>query len=190
MTRCSVHAVRAVELGVTDLETATRFFTDVWNLAPASSTNESVDLRGTATFHHILTLHRAPHAGVIRIVLDARDRATTDALYEQVRSVGAPVDGVPRMLEWSGGAYGFGCKDPEGRSFAIVSGVADHLLVETDHDAVVGAVATQEAKVIGLVRKAKAQSGAHESEAGIIVGAIEINVGNLPRPVDPVRRFR
>ena len=126
MTRCSVHAVRAVELGVTDLDTATRFFTEVWNLAPVSSTNESVDLRGTATFHHILTLRRAPRTGVIRIVLDARDRATTDALYEQVRSVGAPVDGAPRVLEWSGGAYGFGCKDPEGRSFAIISGVADH----------------------------------------------------------------
>ena len=126
MTQCSVRAVRAVEFGVTDLERAARFFTEVWNLAPVSSAPDAVDLRGTAAFHHILTLRRAPHAGVLRMVMDARDRTTTEGLYEQVRDAGGTVDGPPRALNWSGGGYGFGCNDPEGRSFAIISGVADH----------------------------------------------------------------
>jgi hypothetical protein len=90
------------------------------------STTDSVDLRGTGAFHHILTLRRTPHAGVIRIVLDAADRVTTDGLYGQVRGVGGTVDGPPRVLSWSGGGYGFGCKDPEGRSYAVVSDVTDH----------------------------------------------------------------
>lgn len=126
MTQCSVRAVRAVEFGVTDLATAARFFTDVWHLTPVSSTADAVDLRGTAAFHHILTLRRAPHAGVIRIVLDAGDRATIEGLFEQVRGVGGTVDGPPRALASSGAGYGFGCKDPEGRSFAVVCGVTDH----------------------------------------------------------------
>lgn len=125
MSPISVRAVRAVELGVTDLATATRFFTDVWNLAAVATAADTVDLRGTAAFRHILRLRRAPCAGLIRIVLDAADRATTDALYEQVRGAGAPVDGPPRLLSRSGG-YGFGAQDPEGRGYAVVCDVDDH----------------------------------------------------------------
>lgn len=126
MTQCSVRAVRAVEFGVTDLKMAARFFTEVWNLVPVPSAPDAVDLRGTASFHHIVTLRCAPHAGLIRIVMDAGDRTTTEGLYEQVRAVGGAVDGPPRALTWNGGGYGFGCSDPEGRSFAVISGVADH----------------------------------------------------------------
>jgi catechol 2,3-dioxygenase len=118
--------VRAVELGVTDLATAGQFFTEVWNLSPVSSAADSVQLRGTAAFHHILTLRRVPRAGVTRIVLDAADRATTDGLCRQVCGVGGTVDGPPRVLSWSGGGYGFGCRDPEGRSYAVVCNVTDH----------------------------------------------------------------
>lgn len=126
MTQYSVRAVRAVELGVTDLETAVRFFTKVWNLTPVSGALDAADFRGTGAFHHILTLRHAPHAGVIRIVMDAGNRNTTEGLYEQVRAAGGTVDGPPRTLTWNGGGFGFGCKDPEGRSFVIICEVADH----------------------------------------------------------------
>jgi catechol 2,3-dioxygenase-like lactoylglutathione lyase family enzyme len=126
MSEYSVRAVRAVEFGVTDIPAAVRFFTEVWNLVPMSRGADVVALRGTCAFHHILKLRRAPQAGLIRIFLDAGDRATTGALYERVRSAGAIVDGPPSGLAWDGGGYGFGCRDPEGRSFIVLCDVADH----------------------------------------------------------------
>jgi catechol 2,3-dioxygenase len=121
-----VRAVRAVEFAVTDLNTATRFFDGVWNLSLVTEGDGFAELRGTCAFRSILTLRRAARAGVIRIVLDGGDRATTDNLYEQVCAAGGVVDGTPRALDWPGGAYGFGCRDPEGRSYAIVCDVSDH----------------------------------------------------------------
>lgn len=124
MTTYSVRAVRAVDFGVTDLETAARFFTDVWNLAPVAGPTDAVLMRGTGAFHHILRLHRAPHLGLTRIVLDAADRATVDGLHRQVEGAGGTTDGTPREL--ASGGYGFGCRDPEGRGFAVVCEIGDH----------------------------------------------------------------
>src|SRR6185437_8627171 len=124
MPTYSVRAVRAVDFGVTDLETAARFFSDVWNLTPVAGPADEMLMRGTSAFHHILRLHRAPHLGLTRIVLDAADRAAVDGLHGQVVSAGGMVDGTPRAL--ATGGYGFGCRDPEGRSFAVVCGIADH----------------------------------------------------------------
>ncbi|MGN6570679.1 MAG: VOC family protein [Pseudolabrys sp.] len=126
MTKQSVRAVRAVELGVSDLTRAARFFTEVWGLTPVASGGDAVQLRGTGAFHHIVSLRRAPVTGLIRIVLDAAVRAAVDALYAQVRDAGAPADAAPRALPGHGGGYGFGCQDPEGRGYAIVCGLADH----------------------------------------------------------------
>lgn len=124
MPTYSVRAIRAVEVGVTDLERATRFFGEVWNLTQVAGPADTVLMRGTGRFHHILKLHRAPHVALTRIVLDAADRATVDGLHRQVVGIGGTVDGAPR--EFPSGGYGFGCRDPESRSFAVVCGLADH----------------------------------------------------------------
>jgi catechol 2,3-dioxygenase len=124
MAKHSVRAVRAVELGVSDLTRAAHFFTEVWRLNPVDSAESTVDLRGTGAFSHILRLRHASETGVIRIVLDAADRVTTEALYEQVLSIGGTVDGAPRAL--ADGGTGFGCQDPEGRGYAIVCDVPGH----------------------------------------------------------------
>jgi catechol-2,3-dioxygenase len=122
----SVRAVRSVEIGVTDLGNAIRFFTDVWNLEPVTRSPDVIDFRGTSAFHHILTLRRATQVQVERVILDAPDPDRVNSIHHRVRELGAPVDGLPRPLNWPGGAYGFGCCDPEGRSFAVVCDVADH----------------------------------------------------------------
>jgi catechol 2,3-dioxygenase-like lactoylglutathione lyase family enzyme len=126
MPQSRVRAVRSVVLAVTDLDTAARFFTEVWNLEPVERAADTVHFRGTCGFHHILTLQRAQRAGIGRVTFDAADRAAVDALHSQVRATGRPVDGAPRALRWPGGGYGFGFKDPEERNFAVVCGVADH----------------------------------------------------------------
>src|SRR3974390_818497 len=122
----SVRAVRAVEIGVTDLENAVRFFTGVWNLEPVTRAPDAVDFRGTSAFRHILAVRRAARVAVERIVLDAADCDSVDAIHERVRGAGVASPAPPRALNWGGGAYGFGCRDPEGRSFAVVCNIADH----------------------------------------------------------------
>jgi hypothetical protein len=62
MSPISVRAVRAVELGVTDLATATRFFTDVWNLAAVATAADTVDIRGPGAVRHKRTHRLAPGA--------------------------------------------------------------------------------------------------------------------------------
>jgi catechol 2,3-dioxygenase len=93
---------------------------------PVAKADGALYLRGTGRFHHILVLRQAARAGMVRVVLDAADRAAVDALHNHVRASGQAVDGAPRSLPWPGGGYGFGCKDPEGRNLAIACEVADH----------------------------------------------------------------
>lgn len=126
MPGASVRAVRGVDLAVTDLKTAERFFTDVWNLETVAAAGDAVWLRATGAFHHVLTLREGPRTGLIRIVLDAQDRATVDMLHAQVGKSGRPTDGAPRPLARPGEGYGFGFQDPEGRNFAVMCDVADH----------------------------------------------------------------
>lgn len=121
-----VKSLRSVHLATTDLARAKAFFTEVWRLEPVADEADALGLRGTDRYHDILGLKLAPRAAVIRVVLDGGDRANVDALYEQVRKAGRPTDAPPRPLTWPGGGYGFGCKDPEGRNFAIICDVADH----------------------------------------------------------------
>ena len=126
MPQARVQAVRSVDLVVTDLATAHEFYTRVWNLDEVCRADGVIFLRATGTCHHVLSLRAGARAALVRIVLDAADRATTDRLYEEVRRRGQPTDGPPRALTRPGGGYGFGFQDPEGRNFAVVCEIADH----------------------------------------------------------------
>lgn len=126
MNRARVTAVRSVDVAVTNLDAARTFFTEAWNLEVVAEERETVYLRGSGPFFHVLSLHAGPQTGLIRVVFGTDNRKTTDEIYEQVRSAGQPTDGAPRPLNGPGGGYGFGFKDPEGRNFAVVCEVADH----------------------------------------------------------------
>jgi catechol 2,3-dioxygenase len=126
MNRAKVRALRSVDLGFADPDKALRFFADVWNLTPVSENRGVHFLRGTCTFHHIVTLRRAAKPALIRTVLDAADAKTVDALHAQVLSHGLKTIDPPAQLTQPHGEYGFGFKDPEGRNIAIVCGVKDH----------------------------------------------------------------
>jgi catechol 2,3-dioxygenase-like lactoylglutathione lyase family enzyme len=121
-----VTAVRSVDLAVNDLDAAQDFFTRVWGLERAAVQDEIVYLRAGGPHFHVLSLRRAAATALVRIVLQARDRATTDRLHDQIGRSGLSTDGAPRRLAGAGGGYGFGFQDPERRNFAIVCEVADH----------------------------------------------------------------
>ncbi len=125
MTQARVRALRSIEVGVTDIDAALRFYTDVWHLTWVAESGGAHYLRGTGAFHHILSLRQTAKPELIRMVLDAADRATVDALHQQAKAHGLTCD-APATLAQPHGDYGFGCKDVEGRNIWVVCGVKDH----------------------------------------------------------------
>lgn len=125
--RAAIRGVRSVEIELADPERAAAFYAEVWNLEPVATADGARRFRGTGAHHHILAIHQAAGAPAIRrVVLDGVDRQAVEALYRNVGRGPGPVE-PPRALEWPGGGYGFGFKDPEGRNFAVVCEVADHV---------------------------------------------------------------
>ena len=122
----AVKGMRSVEMEVADVERAADFYTRIWKLDEVERRGGSVFLRGTGRYHHILALHpSAGPAAFRRMVFDGGDRAGVDALRGQVIDQGcAPT--ATGLIEWPGGGYGFGFKDPEGRNVAVLCDVADH----------------------------------------------------------------
>ena len=125
MQQCLVRGVRSVELAATNFEEAGRFYESVWHLDPVAARAGMRLYRGTGAYHHILGLHRGARPALVRIVFDVADRSSVDALHRAVAAAGGPV-GAPAELAGDGGGYGFGCKDPDGRNLAFVTGCADH----------------------------------------------------------------
>src|SRR5579864_9168592 len=125
MSECLIRGVRSVELVVTNLEEAARFYETVWNLTPVAQNNNAHYFRGTAGYHHILGLHRGAQPAVVRVVFAVASRADVDALHEAVAAAGRPAT-APAPIRSAGGCYGFGCKDPDSRNLAFVCDAADH----------------------------------------------------------------
>jgi len=121
MQQCRVRGVRSVELAVTNLEEAGRFYESVWGLRPVDARAGVRLYRGTAAYHHIVGLHQGTRPGLVRIVLDVADRDGVDALHHAISAAGGPVT-TPARLVADGGGYGFGCRDPDGRNLAFVAG--------------------------------------------------------------------
>jgi catechol 2,3-dioxygenase len=126
MTLACVRALRSVEIGLADPQAALRFFTAVWNLGYVGEIDGAHYLRATGGFHHVLAIRRAGAPCMHRMVFDAADRATVDALHRQLAAHGLKTVEAPALLRQPHGAYGFGFKDPEGRNTAVVCGVEDH----------------------------------------------------------------
>lgn len=128
MEKASVTAVRSVDLAVQDMQAARTFFADVWHLQPVAEAAGIVYFRGTGPHFHILSIRAASEkcAALVRIVLQAQDRASVSRIYEQVCEFGQATDGAPRPLQTPGGGFGFGFQDPEGRNFAVVCDTKDH----------------------------------------------------------------
>ena len=125
MPPCLVRGVRSVELVVTNLEEAARFYETVWNLVPIETRNDSRYFRGTSGYHHLVGLHAGAQPAVLRVTFDVSDRTSIDTLHRAVAATGCKST-APAKLTGAGGGYGFGCKDPDGRNLAFVCEAADH----------------------------------------------------------------
>jgi catechol 2,3-dioxygenase len=138
MSEPSVIALHSVDLGVTDLDATTAFFTDVWGLTLVTRDSASCHLRGTGPFHHVLALHNRPRTEILRINLLTADRASVDSLHavvaEQGTAHGATSLTAPTDLDQPGGGYGFAFRDGEGRNLAIVADIATHTDTDDEPD--------------------------------------------------------
>jgi catechol 2,3-dioxygenase-like lactoylglutathione lyase family enzyme len=118
--------LRSVELGVTDVAAAARFYTEVWGLTQVAASGDAVYLRGTGAPHHLVALHRRPRAELLGITFHAESRGDIDALHARLkRAEAGPVEPLAPIAE-PGGGYGFAFKDPEGRIFRASTGDARH----------------------------------------------------------------
>jgi catechol-2,3-dioxygenase len=125
MNAGKVTAVRSVTLGVPDLAASRAFYVDIWGLVPVIERGDTVFLRGTGPYHHVLALKRHDQPQVLELDLLADDRGAVDALHRQVGGSGATTQiTAPAMRDAPGGGYGFAFLDPDGR---IVNIVADDL---------------------------------------------------------------
>lgn len=121
-----VRSVQAVDLSVTDLAEARRFFEHAWHLDAVSDAGRRVHFRATQGHFSVLSLRQAEQSGLVRIRLEAHAREAVDLVHERVLAYGRPVDGAPRPLAGPGGGYGFGFVDPEGRNFSLIHGMERH----------------------------------------------------------------
>lgn len=121
-----ITGLRGVDLGVPDVGSHVRFYTDVWHLSAAAERNGSVYLRGTGAYHHILALHPRPRAELLCINLAAAGREAVDAVHARVKAAGVPRADAPAPVAEPGGGYGFAFMDPEGRVLRVIAGDARH----------------------------------------------------------------
>jgi catechol 2,3-dioxygenase-like lactoylglutathione lyase family enzyme len=121
-----VRGVRSVELAVSNVDEAEKFYGGIWGLRPVVRRDEARLYRGTGHYHHILGLHDGARPAIVRIVFDVADRPSIDALHRAIVAAGVSFVGKPAQLSGDAGGYGFGCKDPEGRNLAFICGCRDH----------------------------------------------------------------
>jgi catechol 2,3-dioxygenase-like lactoylglutathione lyase family enzyme len=125
MNECNVTALRSIELGVTDLERATRFYSEVWGLRPVSSEGDARYLRANGAEHHAVCLRQSEAAHLIGMTLAAPNAAAVDALHAQAGKSGAAVLSPPQPLSSAaGGGYGMTLQGPENLRVTISSEVA------------------------------------------------------------------
>src|SRR5438309_8888951 len=91
MINAKVTGVRSVELGVTDLNRSTAFYSHIWGLEPVVSEGDAVHLRANGSEHHIVTLRERPKAGMLGVHFAATDRSAVDALHAKAKAFGAVV---------------------------------------------------------------------------------------------------
>ncbi|HVA34861.1 MAG TPA: VOC family protein [Stellaceae bacterium] len=117
-----VDGLRSVDLGVTDLKSRARFFTEIWRLAPVVEHPGSVYLRGTGPYHHVLGLHVRPRAELLRIDLTAPGKAEVNTIHASLKKAGVAELEKPAPINEPGGGYGLAFKDPEGRTIRVIAG--------------------------------------------------------------------
>src|SRR3954452_24447648 len=91
MPEFPVIAIRSVELGVTDLARAEKFYRDVWGLRVADRQDGIVYLRATGTDHHVLALRPHCTAEILSVSFRVNDAAVVEQIAARTEGAGGIV---------------------------------------------------------------------------------------------------
>jgi catechol 2,3-dioxygenase-like lactoylglutathione lyase family enzyme len=118
--------LRSIAIGVTDLDAAERFYTGTWNLETVARTADAVYLRGSGSFHHILSLHRSDRPDVRNVSFSVASSADLATIAERVPANGGALISGPQAVEEPGGGTAVVIADPQGRILRFVHGDVRH----------------------------------------------------------------
>lgn len=121
-----VTSLRSVEIGACNLNAVVDFYGGIFGLRNVALENGVAFLRGTGPAHHSLAIHHTQVPCIIRVVLEADDKGTVDALHASIKAWSDLEVEEPSPIQRADGGYGFGFKDAEGRNFAIVCDANTH----------------------------------------------------------------
>ncbi|WP_020654725.1 VOC family protein [Massilia niastensis] len=114
--------LRSIAIGVTDLDAAERFYTGTWNLESVARTGDAVYLRGSGSFHHILSLHRGDKPDVRNVTFSVASAEDLDAIAARTQANGGKLVAGPQPVEEPGGGTAVTIADPQGRVLRFVHG--------------------------------------------------------------------
>ncbi|HEX8601436.1 MAG TPA: VOC family protein [Pseudoduganella sp.] len=127
--------LRSIAIGVTDLDAAERFYTGTWHLDTVARTADAVYLRGTGSFHHILSLHRGAQPDVRNLTFSVAEAADLDAIAARTPQAGGTLLSGPAALDEPGGGNAVVIRDPQGRILRFVHGDERHAAADARRDA-------------------------------------------------------
>lgn len=122
----TVTAVRSVTLGVADLAASKAFYIGIWGLTLVLERADTIYLRGTGPYHHVLALTAHGKPQVLELDLLADDRGAIDVLHRQLSGSAATQLTAPGRRAAAGGGYGFSFVDPDGRRVNVLTGDTRH----------------------------------------------------------------
>lgn len=126
MSSSPLSALRSIAIGVTQLEAAEKFYTDIWHLQVAARTPDAVYLRGTGAAHHILALHRSTVPDVRSVTFRVAAAEDLARIAEAVPREGGKLLQPVGPVDEPGGGIGILIQDPQGRVLRLVHGDVLH----------------------------------------------------------------
>ncbi|MBB3221893.1 VOC family protein [Pseudoduganella umbonata] len=134
MTSSPAGQLRSIAIGVTDLDAAERFYTGTWHLDTVARTGDAVYLRGTGSFHHILSLHRGAQPDVRNLTFSVASAGDLAAIASRTPGAGGTVLSGPAPLDEPGGGTAVVIADPQGRILRFVHGDERHAAADAGRD--------------------------------------------------------
>ena len=117
-----VSDIRFVGYGVLDIEAEKNFYIDAWKLVEVPSDDGLVYLAAPGSdMQYCVRLRQTSEPRIDVVSWAAEDRATIDALFEQVKAAGGKPISEPGSLSGLGGGYGFRFFDVSGFTIEVAT---------------------------------------------------------------------